>query len=90
MQAEFKTISELLTPEQREKARNFIEARMVHAPVAQSIAERLRTAADHLGLTTEQRDKIRETHRGFVEKYNALNDERRRCCKTSTRPSVRP
>lgn len=76
VQAEFKTISELLTPEQREKARSCIEARKVHAPVAQSIAERLRTAADHLGLTTEQRDKIRETHRGFVEKNNALNDER--------------
>ena len=76
VQAEFKTISELLTPEQREKVRSFIEARMVHAPVAQSIAERLRAEADHLGLTTEQREKIRETHRGFVEKYHALNDER--------------
>src|SRR5271157_4040662 len=76
VQAELKTISELLTPEQREKFRSFIEARMVHAPVAQSIAERLRAVADHLGLSTEQRTKIRETHRGFVEKYNSLNDER--------------
>jgi Spy/CpxP family protein refolding chaperone len=76
VQAELKTLSELLTPEQREKVRSFIEARTVHAPVAQSIAERLRTAADRLGLSSEQREKIRETHRGFMEKYHALNDER--------------
>ena len=76
VQAELKSVSELLTPEQRDKVRSYIEARMVHAPVAQSIAERLRAAADHLGLTTEQRTKIRETHRGFAEKYHALNDER--------------
>ena len=76
VQAELKAISELLTPEQREKVRSYIEARMVHATVAQSVAERLRAAADRLGLTTEQRTKIRETHRGFAEKYHALNDER--------------
>ena len=76
VQSELKAISELLTPEQREKVRSFIEVRMVHAPVAQSMAERLRAAADHLGLSTEQRTKIRETHRGFVEKYHALNDDR--------------
>ena len=64
---------------------------MVHATVAQSMAERLRTAADHLGLTTEQRDKIRETHRGFVEKCHALNDERTAVLRRAeTRPSVRP
>ena len=43
----------------------------------QSVAERLRTAADKLGLTDEQRSKIRETHASFVDKYRALAGERR-------------
>jgi len=43
---------------------------------AQRRSDRLEAVADHLGLSTEQRTKIRETHRGFVEKYHALNDER--------------
>jgi len=54
-EAELKAIAEALTPEQRDKARHYIEGRMVHAPVVQSVAERLRTAADKRGLTEEQR-----------------------------------
>jgi Spy/CpxP family protein refolding chaperone len=77
VEAELKALTEELTPEQREKARHYVEGRMVHAPVAQSVAERLRTAADKLGLTDEQRGKIRETHNSFVEKYRALARERR-------------
>jgi Spy/CpxP family protein refolding chaperone len=50
---------------------------MVHAPVVQSVAERLSTAADKLGLTQEQRSKIREAHASFVDKYRALAGERR-------------
>ncbi|HWT82650.1 MAG TPA: Spy/CpxP family protein refolding chaperone, partial [Candidatus Methylomirabilis sp.] len=76
VQEELSSVSEVLTPEQREKVRSFIEARMAHAPVAQSVAERVRALADHLGISSEQRTKIRETHRGFVEQYHALNDER--------------
>ena len=45
--------------------------------MAQSVAERLRTAADKLGLTEEQRSKIREIHAPFGDKYHALADERR-------------
>jgi Spy/CpxP family protein refolding chaperone len=77
VEAEFKAIAEALTPEQREQARRHIEGRMVHAPVVQSVAERLRTAADKLGLTEEQRRKIRETHASFVDKYRAQAGERR-------------
>ena len=77
VEAELKTIAGDLTPEQREKARRSIEGRMVHAPVAQSVAERLQTAADKLGLTDEQRGKIRETHAAFVDRYRALAGERR-------------
>jgi Spy/CpxP family protein refolding chaperone len=77
VEAELKAIAEGLTPEQRDKARHYIEGRMVHAPVAQSVAERLRTAADKLGLTEEQRSKIREAHASFVDRYRALAGERR-------------
>jgi Spy/CpxP family protein refolding chaperone len=77
VEAELKAIAEDLTPEQREKARRYIEGRMVHATVAQSVAERLRTAADKLGLSEEQRTKIREIHAPYRDKYRALADERR-------------
>jgi Spy/CpxP family protein refolding chaperone len=77
VEGELKAIAKELTPEQREKARHYIEGQMVHAPVVQSVAERLRTAAEKLGLTEEQRIKIREIHGPFVDKYHALADERR-------------
>jgi Spy/CpxP family protein refolding chaperone len=77
VEAELKAIAADLTPEQREKARRHVEGQMVHAAVVQSVAERLRTAAERLGLTDEQRNKIRETHASFVEKYRALGRERR-------------
>ena len=77
VEAEFKAIAEGLTPEQREKARRYIEGRMVRAAVVQSVAERLQAAADQLGLTDEQRGKIREIHAGFRDKYRALADQRR-------------
>jgi Spy/CpxP family protein refolding chaperone len=77
IEAQFKAIGAELTPEQREKARTFVEGRMAHAPIVQSVAERLRTAAEKLGLTEEQRKKIRETHATFRDKYHALRDERR-------------
>jgi Spy/CpxP family protein refolding chaperone len=77
VEAELKAIAEGLTPEQREKARRYIEGRMAHAAVVQSVAERLRTAADKLGLTDEQRGKIREISGGFRDRFRALADGRR-------------
>ncbi len=76
MQDELKSVSELLTPEQREKMRNFIEARMMHAPAAQSVAHRIRGLAEHLGISSEQLAKIREAHRSFEEQYDTLFDQR--------------
>ena len=75
--AELKTVAEALTPEQLEKAKQYIHGRMMHAPVVQSVAERLRSMADKLGLSEEQRTKIRELHAPFAAKYHALADERR-------------
>jgi len=77
VKAELKTVAELLTPEQREKVKHYTEGQMVHAPVVQSVAERLRTVAEKLGVTDEQRSKIREIHTPFAAKYHALADERR-------------
>jgi Spy/CpxP family protein refolding chaperone len=77
VETELKAILEDLTPEQKEKARRYVEGQMVHAAVVQSVAERLRTAAERLGLTDEQRNKIRETHASYVDKYRALGRERR-------------
>jgi Spy/CpxP family protein refolding chaperone len=76
VQDELKSVSEVLTPEQRAKVRSLIEARMVHSPVAQSVAERMHAQADPLGINSEQLTKIRDTHRGFVDQYDALYDER--------------
>ena len=76
IQDELKSVSDILSPEQREKVRNYIEARAVHAPAAQSMTERMHALADHLGINSEQLTKIRETHRGFVDQYDTLSDER--------------
>ncbi len=73
---ELKSVAEVLTPEQREKARNFVEARMAQAPVAQTVCDRIHTLATHLGIDSDQLTKIRDTHRGFVEQYDALNEQR--------------
>src|SRR5262249_49180722 len=43
----------------------------------QSVSEKLQAAADKLGLTPEQRDKIKEVHRSFEARRQALRDERR-------------
>jgi len=74
---EFKEIAAVLTPEQREKARNCIENRVIMAPAAMSIAGRLHAAADKLGLTAEQRQQIMKTHAEFANKYRQLNGNRR-------------
>jgi Spy/CpxP family protein refolding chaperone len=76
VEAELKAVAEDLTPQQREQARRYIEGRMVRAAMVQSVAERMETAADRLGLSDEQRRKIRETHAAFVDRYRTLSRER--------------
>ena len=45
--------------------------------VRETVADRLRALADKLGLTDEQRNKIREAHAAFAEKYEAQRTQRR-------------
>ena len=88
--AELKAIGEELTSDQRDRVQNFFEDRAVVvgieidpndpdaiAQLRETVAERLRAVADKLGLTEEQRNKIRETHAAFVEKYEAQRNQRR-------------
>jgi Spy/CpxP family protein refolding chaperone len=76
-ESEFKAIAGVLNPDQREKAREYIEERVVMAAAAKSIADRLDATADKLGLSAEQRQQIAETHSRFAGKYRALRSERR-------------
>jgi Spy/CpxP family protein refolding chaperone len=43
----------------------------------ETVADRLVSAADELSLTADQREKIRQIHAGFAEKYRAQRDARR-------------
>jgi Spy/CpxP family protein refolding chaperone len=75
-ESEFKAVAAVLTPEQREKARDQIEDRIVMAAAARSVADRLDVAADKLGLSPDQRQQIEKTHAQFAGKYQALRSER--------------
>jgi Spy/CpxP family protein refolding chaperone len=79
---EWKAIAEVLSPEQRQKARSYLEQRLVTASIAQTVAERLDAAAERLGLTADQRQKIIETCKNFDEKYEKLADDRRELLKS--------
>ena len=85
-----RAIAGVLTPEQREEARDYREDRVVVIGVEfdpanpptverlrETVADRLQSAADELGLTAEQREKIRQIHAGYAEKYRAQRDARR-------------
>jgi Spy/CpxP family protein refolding chaperone len=76
IQDELKAMSQVLTPEQREKVRNLIEARMAHAPAAQCVCYRIHALADRLGINSDQLTKLRDTHRGFEDQFRALSDQR--------------
>jgi Spy/CpxP family protein refolding chaperone len=74
---ELKAIGEVLTPEQRQLVRRHVEGRIVRAAAAETVADRLRAAADKLDLTSEQHEKIREAGRPFAEKFREQRRERR-------------
>ena len=76
VEAELKAIAEVLTPEQREKARRYFEQRIITAPIIQSLAAQLQAAADKLELTQEQRKRILDTYKSYDEKYEKLADNR--------------
>jgi hypothetical protein len=90
LQEEFKAIGAILTPEQREKVSNYFADRVVMVggdlsrldegtitQLRESVAERLDGVADKLGLSAEQKEKIKEAHAGFVPTYRAQRDKRR-------------
>lgn len=76
-EGEFKEIAAVLNPEQRQKAREYIEERLVIAAAAKSVKDRLDAAADKLGLSADQRQQIAQIHSRFAGKYRALRSERR-------------
>ena len=82
VEAEFKAIAEVLSPEQREKARRYLEQRLVTASIVQSVSDRLQAAADKLGLTPEQRQRIIDAYKSYDEKYEKLSDDRRELLKS--------
>src|SRR5262249_12585526 len=77
VEEEYKTLTEVLTPEQRAKARQYFEHRIVTASALQSVTDRLNAAADRLGLTPEQRKEIIGTNKKDDDKNDKLADDRR-------------
>ena len=82
VEAERKAIAEILTPEQRNKARHYFEQRVLTAPIVQSVCARLHAAAEKLNLTPEQRKQILDTHESYDEKYDKLAEDRRELLKS--------
>jgi Spy/CpxP family protein refolding chaperone len=74
---ELNAVGEVLTPEQRKAVRRHVEGRVVRAAAAQTVADRLRAAADKLYLTAAQREKIREAGRPYAEKFREMRRQRR-------------
>lgn len=90
VQSDLRNVEELLTPEQREKVKNFVEDRVEAGPAAEgplawphddslreTLAQKLQSAGDKLGLTAEQRTEIREHLAGSADKYRAQRQARR-------------
>ncbi len=82
VEAEFKAVAEVLSPEQREKARRCLEQRLVTASIAESVTTRLQAAADKLGLTPDQHKRIVDVYKSYDEKYEKLADDRRELLKS--------
>jgi Spy/CpxP family protein refolding chaperone len=89
MQEELKAVGAKLTPEQREKVKDFCEDRVtiieasgrdaIEAVKAlkESIAERLEAVADKLDLSADQRNEIRGAHAAFADKFKAQREKRK-------------
>jgi len=77
VEAEFKAIAAVLTPEQQRMAREAIEERCVRARLAAALADRIDAAADSLGLNSDQRQRIVTARHPFAQKFRALRNDRR-------------
>jgi Spy/CpxP family protein refolding chaperone len=89
VEEEYKVIAEALTPEQREKVRNYFHDHVVVvdlqldpndpravALLKETNAERLEATADKLGLTDDQRAKIKSAYSTFAANYTAQREQR--------------
>jgi Spy/CpxP family protein refolding chaperone len=89
LKSELKSLGEILTPEQREKVHNYFEDHVVLVDVQldpnnpqavamlkETIAERLEATADKLGLTQDQRAKIKAAYSNFAAAYTAQREQR--------------
>jgi len=89
LKSELKSASEILTPEQREKVRNYFQDHVVMVDVQldpndpravallkESIAERLEATAEKLGLTQDQREKIKAAYSAFAANYATQREQR--------------
>jgi Spy/CpxP family protein refolding chaperone len=74
---EFKDIAAVLTPDQRQKAREYIEERVVRTDAAKSLADRIDANAGKFGLSADQRQQVAKTHAQFAPRYRELRSDRR-------------
>jgi Spy/CpxP family protein refolding chaperone len=91
LKEELKEVATVLTPEQRAEIKDVCEDRIIVAEVSsadrdkadseaairESIAERLEAVSDKLGLTAEQRTKIRDIHASLAGKFKSQREQRR-------------
>jgi Spy/CpxP family protein refolding chaperone len=90
LRSELTALGSILTPEQREKVKDFAEDRMEarkaeaaerdwphFAEMRDTIRERIQGAGASLGLTDEQRKQIRAAWTPFAEKCRAEREQRR-------------
>jgi Spy/CpxP family protein refolding chaperone len=101
LEEELKGLAAVLTPDQRDKIKDFCEDRIVlvevrtalkpgpgvdrpsrdtadgEAALRETVAERIEGVADKLGLTAEQRTKIRGMNAALADKFKSQRDQRR-------------
>jgi hypothetical protein len=87
---ELKAISDILTPEQREKVKNFCEDRVVIIQVSgsgrdlaeaasalkETVNERMEALGDKLELTPQQRSEIRNVRSAWADKFREQREQR--------------
>ena len=85
LSSELQAMGQVLTPEQRETAKGYVEDFKAAAasaegpemcPIRETVADRLHAAIEKINLTPEQRTKIREAYAPFAEKHRAQRAER--------------
>jgi hypothetical protein len=91
MRQELKAVASTLTPEQREKVKDFCEDKVAIIEVSASgrdwaeaakalketISERLEAVADKLNLSADQRNEIRGIRDTFSDKFKSQRDQRK-------------